>query len=189
MATQQATPKLTPEDYLAMERSAEYRSEYLNGEIFAMVGASQAHNLIVTNLVAELRQKLKKRPCKVFSNDMRVKVSLTGLYTYPDVVVVCGEDRYDDQQHDTLLNPTLIVEVLSDSTKDYDRGEKFQHYRQLESLQEYILIAQQPCHVEHFRRQADNQWLLSETNDQTDTIKLAAIKCELELVEVYHKVG
>ena len=189
MATQQASPKLTVEEYLTIERNAEHRSEYQNGEIFAMVGASQAHNLIVTNLVVELGGQLKKRSCKLFSNDMRIKVSPTGLYTYPDVVVVCGKDHYDDQQRDTLLNPTLIIEVLSESTKDYDRGEKFQHYRQLESLQEYVLIAQKLSHVEHFQRQSDNQWLLSETNNQADTILLTSIKCKLELVDIYHKVN
>jgi len=179
---------LTPEEYLALERKAEYKSEYLAGEMFAMSGASPRHVLIVTNVVAELRGQLKQRPCTVYSSDLRVKVSPTGLYTYPDVVVVCDQPQFADEQRDTLLNPTLIVEVLSESTKDYDRGEKFEHYRTLPSLREYILIAQDKYHVEHFVRQPDNRWLLSETNLLEDTIHLSSIACDLALAEVYDKV-
>ena len=179
---------LTPEEYLALERKAEYKSEYLAGEMFAMSGASPRHVLIVTNVVAELRGQLKQRPCTVYSSDLRVKVSPTGLYTYPDVVVVCDQPQFADEQRDTLLNPTLIVEVLSESTKDYDRGEKFEHYRTLPSLSEYVLIAQDKYHVEHFVRQPDNRWLLSETNLLEDTIHLSSIACDLVLTEVYDKV-
>ena len=179
---------LTPEEYLALERKAEYKSEYLAGEMFAMSGASPRHVLIVTNVVAELRGQLKQRPCTVYSSDLRVKVSPTGLYSYPDVVVVCDQPQFADEQRDTLLNPTLIVEVLSESTKDYDRGEKFEHYRTLPSLREYILIAQDKYHVEHFVRQPDNRWLLSETNLLEDTIHLSSIACDLALAEVYDKV-
>jgi Uma2 family endonuclease len=184
----QTNPQLSPEDYLALERSVEYKSEYLNGAIFAMVGASKAHNLIVANTIAELRQQLKKRPCKVYPSDMRVKVSATGLYTYPDVAVVCGEDRFDDDQKDTLLNPTVIIEVLSDSTEGYDRGKKFEHYRQLDSLAEYVLIAQNRYHIESYRRQSDNHWLLTETSVPESSIRLNAIDCELTLAEIYDKV-
>lgn len=186
--TVKTQPELTSQDYLAIERNAEQKSEYLNGEMFAMGGASPAHNLIVTNTVRELSTQLKARPCKVYANDMRVKVSLTGLYTYPDVTVVCGEERFDDAQKDTLLNPTVIVEVLSDSTEGYDRGKKFEHYRRLKSLQHYVLIAQKNLHVEGYQRQQNNQWLLSETNDLRDTIQLTAIKCRLALAEIYDKV-
>ncbi len=184
----QTKPKLTPEEYLAIERSAERKSEYLDGEMFAMVGASREHNLIVTNTVAELRQQLKKHPCKVYANDMRVKVSPTGLYTYPDVVVVCGEERFDENHNDTLLNPTVIIEVLSDSTEGYDRGEKFEHYRKLESLSEYVLIAQKKQHVECHLRQPDNRWVLTETDNPQESIQLTSIDCELALVEIYDKV-
>jgi Uma2 family endonuclease len=124
----------------------------------------------------------------VYSTDLRVRVSPTGLYTYPDVVVVCGQPQFADDQRDTLLNPTLIVEVLSESTKDYDRGEKFEHYRTLASLSEYVLIAQDKCHVEHFIRQPDHRWLLSETNRLEDTIHLSSIGCDLALPEVYDKI-
>jgi Uma2 family endonuclease len=179
---------LTPEEYLAIERKAEYKSEYFNGEMFAMSGASERHVSIVANLVYLLVGQLRGRPCKAYASDMRVRVSPTGLYTYPDVVVVCGQAQFADEQQDTLLNPTLIVEVLSESTKDYDRGGKFEHYRSLASLSEYVLIAQDKHHVEHFVRQSDNRWLLSETNRLEDTIHLSSIDCDLVLAEVYDKV-
>jgi Uma2 family endonuclease len=179
---------LTPEEYLAIERKAEYKSEYFNGEMFAMAGASERHVLIVTNVVAELRGQLRRRPCTVYSTDLRVRVSPTGLYTYPDVVVVCGQAQFADDQKDTLLNPTLIVEVLSESTKDYDRGGKFEHYRTLTSLNEYVLIDQDKYHIEHFVRQPENRWLLSETYHLEDTIHLSSIDCDLALTEVYDKV-
>ncbi len=179
---------LTPEEYLAIERKAEYKSEYFNGEMFAMSGATPSHVLIVSNVVAELRGQLKQKPCRVYSTDLRVRVSPTGLYTYPDVVVVCEQPQFAHDQKDTLINPTLIVEVLSDSTQDYDRGGKFEHYRSLSSFSEYVLIAQDRCHVEHFVRQADNRWLLSETNKIEDVIHLSSIDCQLALTEVYDKV-
>lgn len=179
---------LTPEEYLAIERKAEYKSEYFNGEMFAMAGASAQHVLIVTNVAAELRGQLRRKPCTVYSTDLRVRVSPTGLYTYPDVVVICGQPQFADEDRDMVLNPTLIVEVLSESTKDYDRGGKFEHYRSLSSFGEYVLIAQDRCHVEHFIRQSDNRWLLSETNKIEDTIHLSSIDCTLALTEVYDKV-
>ena len=184
----QPKTRLTPEEYLAIERKAEYKSEYFNGEMFAMAGASERHVLIVTNVVAELRGQLRRRPCTVYSTDLRVRVSPAGLYTYPDVVVVCGQAQFADDQKDTLLNPTLIVEVLSESTKDYDRGGKFEHYRTLMSLSEYVLIDQDKHHVEHFVRQPENRWLLSETNRLEDTIHVSSISCDLALAEVYDKV-
>lgn len=179
---------LTPEDYLALERSANFKSEYFEGEVFAMTGASEPHNLIVVNAGAEIRQQLKKRPCKLYTNDMRVKVSSTGLYAYPDLIVVCGKARFDDTHLDTLLNPTLIVEVLSNSTEAYDRGRKFEHYRKLESLAEYVLIAQHRPHIESYRRQSDQQWLLMESTGLESTLRLQSIDCELALTEVYDKV-
>ncbi len=184
----QAKTYITPEEYLAIERKAEYKSEYVNGEMFAMAGASPRHVLIVTNLVAELRGQLRRRPCTVYSTDLRVRVSPTGLYTYPDVIVVCGQVQLADDQKDTLLNPTLIIEVLSESTKDYDRGSKLQHYRTLASLMEYVVVDQERCHVEHWVRQPEDRWLFSETNDVTDTIRLSTIECDLVLAEVYDKV-
>ncbi|MBI5444009.1 MAG: Uma2 family endonuclease [Deltaproteobacteria bacterium] len=183
----QPRPFLTPAQYLAAERQSELKSEYLNGEVFAMSGASARHVLIVSNVVRELGTQFKNRDCRVFSTDLRLKVSTTGLYTYPDVVAVCGPLSFDDEQNDTLLNPTLLVEVLSESTKDYDRGGKFEQYRTLASLKEYVLIAQDRPHVEHHVRQPDGRWLLEETNRPEDVVALPSIGCTLALTEIYDK--
>ncbi len=184
-----AKPYYTPAQYLAMEREAEYKSEYLHGEIFAMSGASRQHNLITTNVVREISSQLKGRPCETYSGDMRVKVSSGGLYTYPDVAAVCGESRFDDAQMDTLVNPNLIIEVLSPSTEAYDRGDKFAQYRTLETLTEYVLISQDKPRVERFLRQTDGDWLLSVANDLHDTVRLSSIGCTLALGEIYDKVS
>jgi len=184
----QAKQHYTPEEYLARERQAACKSEYYAGEIFAMAGASRWHNLIVTNVVRELSLQLKGRLCTTYPSDLRVKISPTGLYTYPDVTVVCGEAQFEDTQQDTLLNPTLIVEVLSESTEAYDRGGKFAHYRKLASLMEYVLIAQTKPHMEHYVRQPDNRWLLAEADSVHHTMHLPSIDCHLSLAEVYDKV-
>jgi Uma2 family endonuclease len=184
----QTKPRYTPQEYLAIERNSEHRAEYVDGEISAMGGASERHNLIVTNIVVEFAQQLKTRPCKVYSNDMRVKVSATGMYTYPDVVVVCDQASFDDDQRETLLNPTVTVEVLSDSTEAYDRGEKFEHYRRMDSLKEYLLVSQGKRHIDRCIRQPDNQWLLSESSGEHSVVELPSINCRLSLAEVYHKV-
>ena len=184
----QLKPYLTPEEYLASERNGAVRSEYLEGEVFAMTGGSREHNLIVANLVGELRQQLKKRPCEMYPSDLRVRVPATGLYTYPDVVVVCGEPRFEDGEADTLLNPTLIVEVLSPSTEAYDRGKKFEHYRTLGSLREYLLVAQKEPRIEQYVRQDGDRWLFVSTSGLESTLVLPSIQCDLALVEVYDKV-
>lgn len=178
----------TVQEYLAQERAAEDKSEFFNGEIFAMTGASRNHNRVNVNITTMLNVQLKGRPCDVFASDMRVKVAPSGLYTYPDVVVVCGEPDFEDAHVDTLLNPALMVEVLSKSTEGYDRGRRFEHHRKLVSLSEYLLIAQDKVHVEHYVRQPDNQWLLSETDNPHDTIDLASIGCRLPLADVYDRV-
>ena len=170
-----------------MERKATTKSEYLDGRMYAMSGASRAHNLIGGNIFGGLHTQLSERACEVYINDMRVKVSPTGLYTYPDVVVVCDEPRLEDSVLDTLLNPTVLVEVLSPSTEAYDRGEKFAHYRQLDSVQEYILVSQDCVRVEHYLRQGE-QWLLTEFSALDDRLYLASIECELSLREIYAKV-
>ena len=185
----QAKARLTVEEYLTIERQAPCKSEYFNGEMFAMAGASRRHNLIALNIGAELRAQLQQRPCEVYTSDMRVKISRTGLYTYPDVVVVCDEPRFEDTDVDTLLNPIVLVEVLSPSTADYDRGGKFEHYRTLASLQAYLLVAQERCHVVHYTRQQDHTWLLAETDDIQDGIHIPSIRCDLLLSEVYAKVS
>jgi len=183
-------PKTTypPEVYLEIDRQSELRNEYYNGEIFAMTGASRKHNLITANVTASLNPQLKGRQCEVYASDMRVKVSSSGLYTYPDVVVVCGTPIFEDQETDTLINPTVIIEVLSKSTEGYDRGDKAAHYRKLDSLAEYILISQAKLHLEHFVRQPDNQWLLSEADDLEAVIDLASINCQLAITDIYDKV-
>lgn len=187
MSTQQQ-PFLTPSEYLAFERSAKQRHEYCQGEIFAMDGASSRHNQIVANTLISLGTQLKKRACRVWTNDMRVKVDASGLYAYPDLLAFCGEAKFDDEHSDTLLNPQVIVEVLSKSTEAYDRGDKFAHYRQIESLQEYILISQDKPRLERYTRQADDKWLLEEIADPASAIHLQAIDCELRLAEVYDNV-
>lgn len=184
----QTTPTYSPQQYLAVERDAQQKHEYLNGEIFALAGASERHNLIVGNLFASLHGQLKGTPCKVYSGDMRLKVSATGLYTYPDVVALCGEAHFDDEQQDTLLNPTMVIEVLSKSTEGYDRGEKFAHYRKIESLVEYLLISQDKYSIEQYVRQPDNQWLMSEVSKLEEGIELPSIKCRLLLSDVYYKI-
>jgi Uma2 family endonuclease len=181
-------PYLTPQQYLARERQAETKSEYLRGEIFAMSGASFEHNRISVNTVIALGTQLRNRDCDVFTGDMRVKVSPTGLYTYPDVTVVCGEPKFEDAEVDTLLNPKVLVEVLSPSTADYDRGGKFTHYRRLPSLQEYVLISQDRPLVEHYVRQGQDEWLLTEQSSLQDTLLLPSIQCQLPLSEIYLKV-
>lgn len=178
----------TPEEYLALERQASCKSEYYAGEIFALAGASRWHNLIVVNVIGELSSQLKGRPATAYPSTMRLKVNSTGLYTYPDVTVVCGKPQFEDAQQDTLLNPTLIVEVLSESTEAYDRGGKFAHYRKLDSLIEYVLIAQTKPHIEHYVRQSDNRWLLEEADNLSATLHLPSIDCRLSLSEVYDKV-
>ena len=181
-------PHLTPAEYLRVERSADRKHEYHDGELFAMGGASRAHALIVTNLVATLAGQLRGRPCSVYSNDLRVKISRTGLYTYPDVLIACGEQRFDDEHQDTLLNPVVIIEVLSPSTESYDRGKKFAHYRTLDSLQEYVLVAQDEPRIEHYARQPDGNWLLREASYLTEEVALPCVGCTLRLADVYAEV-
>lgn len=179
--------KVTPEEYLALERKAETKSEYVNGEIYAMAGASREHNLIGLNVGGELRSLLRDRPCETYVSDMRVRVSATGLYTYPDVVVVFGRPRFDDAQVDVLLNPTVIFEVLSDSTEAYDRGAKFAHYRHLDSVREYVLVAQDRMQVDHFAR-TGSQWLLTAYGRPEEVLDLPSIECAIPLAEIYARV-
>jgi Uma2 family endonuclease len=182
-----AALRYTPAEYLARERAAEYKSEYVNGYIVAMVGASRAHNVITANIGAGLHGQLKERPCEVYIGDMRVKVSATGTYRYPDVVVACGDIALEDAALDTLLNPVVIVEVLSPTTEAVDRGEKFAHYRRLASLQEYVLVSQGTPRIERFARRGED-WLLTEVSGIDEVLPLASIDCVLALGEVYDKV-
>ena len=179
---------LTPEQYLATERKAEYKSEYIDGEMVAMTGASRNHNLITINTAREITQQLKGKPCEAYSSDMRVRIPATNLYAYPDLVVVCGEPIFEDDFVDTLVNPTVIIEVLSDSTESHDRGKKFRDYRSIDSLSEYLLIAQDEYRVERYMKQIDGRWLLSEARSINDQIELSSIDCTLALKEIYDKV-
>jgi Uma2 family endonuclease len=182
-----ALPYVTPADYLAAERKSAHKSEYINGHVYAMAGASRVHNLIALNTAAELRAQLRGRPCEAYVNEMRVKVERTGMYTYPDVVGLCEEPRFEDDDVDTLLNPAVIIEVLSPSTERYDRGEKFAHYRRLESLREYILIAQDIRRIEHYRRDGDT-WVLTEVSEPDSALVISSISCTLRLSEIYDRV-
>ena len=180
--------RVSLESYLAAERQAEIKSEYLNGEVFAMSGASREHNLIAWNLSAALHSQLKGRGCEAYVGDMRVHIPATGLYTYPDLAVVCGEPRFEDGELDTLLNPAVLIEVLSPSTEGYDRGKKAANYRTLDSLREYLLVSQEEVRVELFTRQEDGHWLLSEASRLEDTVSLASIGCTLRLADVYDRL-
>jgi Uma2 family endonuclease len=187
--SQQVKSYVSPEEYLRPERQAEYKSEYLNGEIFAMSGASRKHNLVTGNIVGELNQQLRGKPGEVYASARRVKVTATGLYTYPDVVVVCGEPKFEDEYVDTLLNPTLLVEVLSQSTERYDRIAKSSYYRTLDSLAEHLLVAQDEVRLEQYVKQANGQWLLVEYTSLDGVVELQSINCSLALGDVYDKVS
>ena len=184
---QRVTP-LSAAEYLKIERAAELRHEFFNGEMFAMSGGSAKHSLIKMNVGAELRTQLKGQPCTAFDSDLRIQIPPTGLYTYPDVSVVCGELEFDDDQHDTVLNPALLVEVLSDSTEAYDRGKKFEHYRRIASLREYVLISQKSPTIERYLRNADDTWTLTAVIGVDASIHLSAIDATLSLAEVYDRV-
>lgn len=187
--TIQVTPRLlTPQEYLAIERKAESRSEYYQGEMTPMSGASRKHNLIVGNIYATLHQQLRQRDCEVYASDMRVRVTPSGLYTYPDIIVVCGRPEFEDEEVDTLLNPTVVIEVLSRSTQNYDRGDKFEHFRALPSVQDYLLVAQGKMLVEHFARQPDHFWLFSEAREPQQVVHLGSIDCELKVADIYEKI-
>jgi Uma2 family endonuclease len=185
----QTQPKryITPEEYLMIERIAPYKSEYYDGEIFALAGANDNHNAISVNIVVTLHLALKGKRCFVYTNDMRLRVS-SKKYTYPDVMVVCGKKQFLDEKHDTLLNPILIAEVLSHSTETYDRGDKFASYRTIPTFQEYLLVAQDRPHVEKFNKNAEGLWVLSEASGMEGMIELTSIRCTLPLSDIYAEV-
>ena len=179
--------QLTPEEYLAWERKAPFKNEYLSGQILAMSGASLAHNLITGNIFNGLYNQLMERECITFTGEMRVKARPITSYFYPDVAVVCDEPRFEDDVFDTLLNPTVVVEVLSRSTAAYDKGEKFEAYKQIASLQEYILVSQNRVNVErHFR--LGTQWRATEFQKLADILSVDSIRCELPLRHIYRRV-
>jgi Uma2 family endonuclease len=178
---------MTLEEYFQLEESSEIRHEYYHGRVFAMAGASEKHNDIVSSVQFSLYGQTRGRNCKVRASDMRVGIKAADFYTYPDVVIVCGKRELDHQLPNTLLNPTVLVEVLSPSTAAYDHGDKFEAYRTLDSLQEYLLISQNSVRVEHYVRQGD-AWLFTETTRLEDTIMLPSIDCTLLVSDIYEKV-
>lgn len=187
--SRQVKPYVSPEEYLALERRAEYKNEYVNGEVFAMTGASRKHNLIAGNIFGELRQQLKGKPYEVYPSRMRVKTPASRSYVYPDVVVVCGEPKLEDDYLDTLLNPTLVIEVLSRSTESYNRLAKAGYYRTIESLTEYLLVAQDEYRIEQYIRQPDGRWLLADIRGLESAVEMQSIGCSLVLRDVYDKVS
>ncbi|HLH19020.1 MAG TPA: Uma2 family endonuclease [Bryobacteraceae bacterium] len=186
MSTQPKT-FLSEEEYLAIERKAPYKSEYYRGEIFAMAGAGEPHNLLASNLILRLGQQFLGRPCRVYGSDMRVHVPATAWYTYPDISAVCGEPQFRSGR-DNLLNPSFIAEVLSESTERYDRGRKFELYQSIPSLSEYLLVASDHIRVDLYTRQANGKWLLTSASSLDESITIDSICCTLNLADLYDKV-
>jgi Uma2 family endonuclease len=180
-------PYITAEEYLRIERAAETRSEWFDGQMFAMAGATEAHVLIAANVAGELRNHFRGSDCRAYPLDMRVRIPATGLYTYPDVAVVCGERLFEDGRRDTLINPGVIFEVLSTSTEAYDRGKKFTHYGTVATLSDYVLVAQDEMRVHHFAR-AGGQWILTEVAGPDGTLRIASIDWEVKLADLYADV-
>jgi Uma2 family endonuclease len=186
--SKQQKARFTVAEYLSMDRGASEKHEFAFGEIYAMGGASARHVEIVGNIVRELGNQLRQRPCRVYSTDLRLCVDADHRYTYPDVVVVCGQPQFLDDQLDTLLNPDLIVQVLSESTRNYDRGDKFQQYRGIASFREYLLVDQAKAHVERYSKQQDGTWSLWETDSLDHVVQLESIAVRLPVSEIYLKV-
>ena len=180
--------RMTVEEYLAFERASETRHEFWGGLVYSMAGASERHVIITGNTHARIHSQLLERDCMPYANDMRVRLNGRGDFAYPDVVVVCGQRLFDDSELDTLLNPTLIVEVLSPSTETYDRGKKFSFYQQLASLQEYLLISQERMYIEQYVRQGIAAWRYSSYDDPDNTVTLPSIGCTLVVKEIYAKI-
>ena len=185
----QPTSLVAVEEYLAFERHQREKHEFFDGEIYLQAGASMAHNLITANIIGNLHQQLRASPCNVLPSDMRIRTPRRRQYMYPDATIICGAPIFDDEYHDTIINPTIIFEVLSPSTEQYDRGRKFQAYRTLPTLQEYLLISQTMMRVEHFKRHNDVMWLMIEYSHPDQVIELASVACTLPLAALYEKVG
>ena len=179
----------TPEDYLTFERKSDSRHEFLDGEIYQMAGESLSHSRVSVNLSGEVRSKLKGKSCEALSPNMKVRTSTASLFSYPDLTVVCGEPQFHDTKKDVLINPKVIFEVLSPSTAEYDRTTKFQKYRMgNETLTDYILVSQDKVFVEHFVRQADNNWIYRSYGEIGDCLRIETIECGLDLREIYDRI-
>jgi Uma2 family endonuclease len=180
-------PYITPEQYLEIEAQAERKSEYYNGQMFLMAGANSDHNLITSNLNRVFGNEFLRRPCYVYTSEMRVQIPATGLYTYPDAILVCGERQWADPSETTLLNPAVIIEVLSDSTEIYDRVGKFLHYKQVPSFREYILIPQNSFRIDQHTLQSDGNWTIRPYASIDDTLEVTAVGCSIPLRDIYFK--
>jgi len=189
MAVVRITSKqYTAEEYLDLEEAAAFRSEYFQGEIFAMAGGSYNHDIIAGNAYAALHQLGQTRPCTAFTSNMKVLVEAHRLYTYPDAMLVCGKPQFQSGRTDTIVNPLLLVEVLSRSTESYDRGKKFDFYRSIPTFEHYILIEQDQIHVEYYQRLADGRWILIVLKDRYDALRMPVIQFEIPLHNLYVKV-
>jgi Uma2 family endonuclease len=188
VALPQKSTRMTETEYLAFDRNNEIKHEYLNGEVFAMAGASWEHNLICAAIIIALGSQLRGKSSRVTSSNLRLNITATGLYTYPDISVICGEPIFVDGEFDTITNPTVIIEILSPSSEAYDRGKKSQHYREVKTLQDYLLVAQDKAHIERYTRQEDGQWLLKDAKGLEAAIEITSIGCTLQLVEVYEGI-
>ncbi len=184
----QPKPRATPEEYLNKERAAEEKHEYLQGEVFAKGGASFEHVRIASHLIGCLHEPLREKPCFVFLSNLRVKIRKTGAYAYPDVGVLCEQPQFDDLDQDTVLNPRLLIEIFSPATEAFDRAKAYSHYRSIESLAEYLLVAQDQPRIEQYTRRPSGDWLLHEAAGLEETVRLPSIECELKLAEVYDRV-
>jgi Uma2 family endonuclease len=189
-AQPQKKPRMTPEKYLQFDHDSDIKYEYFDGDVFAMTGGSLNHNQISINIASQLKSTLRGSPCRPLASDMRVKVNEIDKYTYPDIVVVCGNIELEKVKGvETLLNPVVIIEILSDSTEAYDRGKKFTHYRLIPSLREYILVSQDYCNVEQFSRGDRGIWhILDPCMDMERSITIESIDCELLLSDIYELV-
>ncbi|MFO0851371.1 MAG: Uma2 family endonuclease [Gemmataceae bacterium] len=180
--------KLTVAEYLAIENAAERKSEFYDGEMFLMAGASPDHNAIKDNLIVEIGGRLRGSPCRTYSSDQRVKVDATGLFTYPDIVIVCDRPQFDADDPLALTNPVALVEVLSPGTAGYDRGTKFRHYQQMPSVREVVLVSQDRVFVEVFVRQPDGSWRLTVADDPAGELALSTLPVRVPLADVYRGV-
>ena len=178
---------MTATEYLDFERNSLEKHEFYKGEIYAMAGAKEKHNLIVSNLISMIHSQFKKRPCVVYPSDMRVVIDQYNHYAYPDITIVCGDRKFLDSKSDSLLNPSAIIEVLSESTETYDRGKKFEAYRNITTLREYMLVSTDHKKIELFTKSPDDKWVLSESGKE-DTITLPTLNLTLTLSDIYDKV-
>ncbi len=188
MSLPQSTLRLTEAEYLQMERAADFKSEFFDGEMFAMAGGTPEHSLIATNVAREFGNRLRGRPCVAYNSDLRIKVEATGLNTYPDLSIICGPLQFSEGTNDTAVNPSVLVEVLSDSTEAYDRGRKFAHYRQIPTLNEYLVVSQKEPRIERFVKQSNGQWVLSEASGLDGSLDVPSLGITISLGEVFTNV-